>query len=152
MSEKIKDVYSFLIPILEHSLLLPNTTVAEIVPFMNVTLFDDALSSDKAHVGTVIWRNLDIPVLSLERVAGRQDLGEVRRSRIAIIYTLNGNEKVPYVAVMVQGIPRLVPVDENNSQMVDANPSDKGVKAWVDIDGKRAMIPDIDLLEDMMAG
>ncbi len=150
MTDTVKDVYSFLIPMIENSLLLPNATVAEIVPFMNVDLMEDAESSDDWQIGEIIWRNIKIPVVSLERVQGKKDLGELRRSRIAIVYTLNGNQEIPYIAIMVQGIPRLVPVDEDNSKMLDEN-LPKGVKAWADLEGRKALVPDLDLIETMLA-
>lgn len=150
MTDTVKDVYSFLIPMIENSLLLPNATVAEIVPFMNVDLMEDAESSDDWQIGEIIWRNIKIPVVSLERVQGQKDLGELRRSRIAIVYTLNGNQEIPYIAIMVQGIPRLVPVDEDNSKVLDEN-LPKGVKAWADLEGRKALVPDLDLIETMLA-
>ncbi len=149
MTDKVKDVYSFLIPMIENSLLLPNATVAEIVPFMNVDLAENAESSDDWQIGQIIWRNIKIPVVSLERIQGKKELGELRRSRIAIVYTLNGNQEVPYVAIMVQGIPRLVPVDEDNGKMLEEE-LPTGVKAWVDLDGRKALIPDLDLIENML--
>ena len=150
MTDTVKDVYSFLIPMIENSLLLPNATVAEIVPFMNVDLAENAEASDDWQIGQIIWRNIKIPVVSLERIQGKKDLGELRRSRIAIVYTLNSNQEVPYIAIMVQGIPRLIPVDENNSQMLDDD-LPKGVKAWADLDGRKALSPDLDLIENMVS-
>ncbi|HEY9030195.1 MAG TPA: chemotaxis protein CheW [Kangiella sp.] len=149
MTDTVKDVYSFLIPMIENSLLLPNATVAEIVPFMNVDLAKNAESSDDWQIGQIIWRNIKIPVVSLERIQGKKELGELRRSRIAIVYTLNGNQEVPYVAIMVQGIPRLVPVDEDNGKMLEED-LPTGVKAWVDLGGRKALIPDLDLIENML--
>lgn len=152
MTETVKDVYSFLVPILEDSLLLPNTVVAEIVPFMNVSLDDGVESSNDWNIGSVIWRNITIPVVAIERLQGKQDLGDIRRSRIAICYTLNGNEEVPFVALMVRGIPRLVAVDEDNSKFIDdaTKAAKKGIKAWVNVDGKKALIPDLDFIESKL--
>lgn len=149
MTETVKDVYSFLIPMLEDSLLLPNTVVAEIVPFMNVTLDEGIEDSSNWKIGNVVWRNISIPVISIERLQGKSDLGDVKRSRIAISYTLNGNEEMPFVAFMVRGIPRLVPIDDDNSEFVsDAiQGADEGVKAWVTINDKKALIPDLDYIE-----
>lgn len=149
MTDTAKDVYSFLIPMIENSLLLPNATVAEIVPFMNVDLIEDAESSDDWQIGEIVWRNIKIPVVSLERIRGKKELGELRRSRIAIVYTLNGSQEIPYVAIMVQGIPRLIPVDENNAKIVDDD-MPKGVKAWADLEGRKALVPDLDLIEQML--
>ncbi len=152
MSEKNKapsDVFSFLIPMQQDNLLMPSETVAEIVPFMNVTLFDNAESSDEWHIGNLAWRNMNIPVISLERVQGQQDIGDIRRSKIAVIYTLNGNQDIPYLAFTVQGIPRMTPVREENSEMLDATPAEDGVAAWIQVEGKKAMIPDMDVMEQM---
>lgn len=151
MTESVKDVYSFLIPMLEDHILIPNSIVAEIVPFMNVDLFSGIENNDSHHIGTVRWRNQQIPVVAIERVQGRQDIGDVRRSRIAILYTLNENDKVPYLAVMVQGIPRLVAVDEKNSIVIEPNPTEKGVKVWATVEGKKAQVPDLDQLEALFA-
>ena len=153
MSKTVKDVYSFLVPMLEDSLLLPNTVIAEIVPFMNVSLDEGVEDNDEWKVGTVVWRNISIPVVALERLQGKKDLGDIKRSRIAICYTLNGNEEVPFVAIMVRGIPRLIPVDSDNSEFISdsSQSSDDGVKAWVKVDGKRALIPDLDLIESKLS-
>lgn len=153
MTETVKDVYSFLVPMLEDSLLLPNTVVAEIVPFMNVTLDEDIEENDNWNVGSVIWRNITIPVIALERLQGKKDLGDVKRARIAICYTLNGNSDIPFVALMVRGIPRLIPVDDDNSSFdtETIQGRDDGVKAWVTVDGKKALIPDLDFIESKLS-
>lgn len=153
MSKTVKDVYSFLVPMLEDSLLLPNTVIAEIVPFMNVTLDEGVEESDEWKVGTVVWRNISIPVIAIERLQGKKDLGDIKRSRIAICYTLNGNEEIPFVAIMVRGIPRLIPVDSDNSEFVadEIQGTDDGVKAWVTVNGKKALIPDLDLIESKLS-
>lgn len=153
MSKTVKDVYSFLVPMLEDSLLLPNTVIAEIVPFMNVTLDVGVEENDEWKVGTVVWRNISIPVIALERLQGKKDLGDIKRSRIAICYTLNGNQEVPFVAIMVRGIPRLIPVDSDNSEYISdsSHSSGDGVKAWVKVEGKKALIPDLDLIESKLS-
>ncbi|NVJ67633.1 MAG: chemotaxis protein CheW [Gammaproteobacteria bacterium] len=148
-TQNTNEVFSFMIPMLQDNLLMPSETVAEIVPFMNVNLFENAENGDDWHIGNLAWRNMNIPVISLERVQGQQDLGDIRRSRIAVIYTLNGNQDLPYLAFTVQGIPRIIPVGSDNSEMLDAKPNDKGVAAWVTVAGKKAMVPDMDMMESM---
>lgn len=152
MKEKeVKDVYSFLIPMQKDHLLVPNTIVAEIVPFMNVTLFKDAETSAEWNIGNVVWRNQTIPVVALERIQGQQDLGDIRRARIAIVYTLQGNHEIPHVALLVRGVPRLVPVTDDNSKMLEETPSEDAITAWVEVDGKKAQIPNLQHLEQMVA-
>ncbi len=142
-----QEVFSFLIPMQQDNLLMPSESVAEIVPFMNVDMFESAEKGTDWHIGNLAWRNMNVPVISLERLQGTQDLGDVRRARIAVIYTLNANQEIPYLAFTVRGIPRIIPVDDNNSEMLDANPSEQGVAAWVSVASKKAMIPDMDAME-----
>lgn len=148
--QQTKEVFSFLIPMLEDNLLMPSETIAEIVPFMNVSLFDNAIDGSDWHIGDLNWRNMSIPVIAIERAHGTHDLGDIRRSRIAVIYTLNGNEEVPYLAFTVRGVPRLIPVDSNNSEMLENNPAEQGVAAWVKIADKKAMVLDMDTMEEMV--
>ena len=148
-TDKVSEVFSFMIPMLKDNLLMPTENVAEIVPFMNVSLFDSVADSDEWHIGNLAWRNMTIPVISIERVNGQRDLGEIRRSKIAVIYTLNGNQDIPYLAFTVQGIPRMIPIDSKNSEIIDHSPSDKGVAAWVKVEDKKALIPDMDAMEEL---
>lgn len=150
--QQAKEVFSFLIPMLEEHLLMPSETIAEIVPFMNVNLFDNAETGDDWHIGNLTWRNRTIPVISMERAHGKQDLGDVRRSRIAVISTLNGNADIPYLALTVQGIPRMIPVNSDNGKVTNAKPSEQAVAAWVTVSDKKAMVPDMDALEEMAKG
>lgn len=144
------EVFSFLIPMLgDNHLLMPTESIAEIVPFMNVSLFDNAETNKEWHIGNLAWRNRNIPVISLERIQGEEDIGDVRRSRIAVVNTLNANQEIPYLAFAVQGIPRMIPIDKDNSVLTKASGSDKGVAAWAKIDNKKALIPDMDALEAM---
>ncbi|WP_251358765.1 chemotaxis protein CheW [Kangiella sp. TOML190] len=147
--KKVSEVFSFLIPMQQDHLLMPNEAVAEIVPFMNVSLFSGVEENKEWHIGNLAWRNMTIPVISLERVHGQQDIGDIRRSRIAVIYTLNGNQEVPYLALTVRGIPRVIPIDENNSAMENAKPKEKGISAWVTVGEQKALIPDMDALEEL---
>jgi len=54
---------------------------------------------------------------------------------------------------MVRGIPRLVPVDKENSEFDTETilGNDDGIKAWVKVNGKRALIPDLDFIEQKLA-
>lgn len=151
MSENKKDseIFSFMIPMLKEHLLIPSETVAEVVPFMNVSLFEGIEHKTDWHIGTVAWRKQNIPVLSLERLLKHQELGDLKHSRVAIIHTLRSSDELPYIALLVQGIPRMVPVSNDNVEVIDDSASDLISKLWLKVGDNKAMVPDIDMLEQM---
>lgn len=148
-NKKDSEIFSFMIPMLKEHLLIPSETVAEVVPFMNVSLFDGIEQKTDWHIGTVAWRKQNIPVLSLERLLKHQDLGDLKHSRVAIIHTLRSSDELPYIALLVQGIPRMVPVRNDNVELIDDSASDLISKLWLKVGDNKAMVPDIDMLEQM---
>ena len=147
-----QEVYSLLLPIVDSNLVLPNTSVAEVMPFVNVESKSNANKPLPDWViGFVNWRGSRVPLLSIERINGIDDIGEVRRSRIAVVHTLNKNDKVPFIGILVQGIPRLVPATEDNCQeQPKSGKLTKGVKMHVQLEKRDAIVPDIDAIEKMI--
>ncbi|MBV1908338.1 MAG: chemotaxis protein CheW [Kangiellaceae bacterium] len=150
MSDENQEVYSLMIPTVNSNILLPNTNVAEVVPFSNVELFEDDSTRPNWYLGHLVWRGMDIPLVSIDLIKGETDAQANKRSRVAVTHTLNSNGELPYLAIVVQGIPRLSHVKHDNIQFVqDENLSD-AEKMRVEIDSVIATIPDLDKLEAMV--
>ncbi len=144
---KIAEVYSLMIPIIEQSILLPNVTVVEIVPFSDVELAED---KPKWFVGYIMWRNQKVPMVSLDVLKGAADSRANKRSRVALVRTLNSNAELPYLAIIVQGIPRLTHVTEPSITTVEDYELGPVEKLRVAIGAIQATIPDLDKLEAMI--
>ncbi|PHS16383.1 MAG: chemotaxis protein CheW [Kangiella sp.] len=144
------EVYSLMIPTINSHILLPNLSVAEIVPYSNVELFDE--SENKAHwfLGHLLWRGMHIPLISVDIIGGAKDPKANKRSRIAIVHTLNGNPDTPYLSIVVQGIPRLSHVTGINMRFVPSDDLAESEKMQVEVDSVLASIPDLDRLEEMV--
>lgn len=148
MSESVSDVYSLVLPTLTDGLLLPNVTVAEIVPFIDVARA--APGGKPWYLGELNWRGARIPMVSLEVINGEEtEVDPTRRSRVAVMYTLNGNRELPYIGILVQGIPRLAHVLEKEVHALD-EVTGPGTKLKVGFSGQKLVIPDIDELERMI--
>jgi chemosensory pili system protein ChpC len=63
----ISEVSSLLIPLHEKQLILPNVTVAEIIPYRMPKIISNHTSW---LLGQLEWRNIHIPVLSYEALSG----------------------------------------------------------------------------------
>jgi chemosensory pili system protein ChpC len=143
--KQFETVHSLLLPINKEILLLPNAAVAEVVAYSDPETINDAPSW---LLGMLNWRDRRIPLISFESISDGEPGTTHKNCRIAILNTLNGNNNVPYVAVLMQGLPSLQVVRPNSIQYTDkpATPR-QSIKAYVNLNGVAAIIPDIDDLE-----
>ena len=150
MATERKDVYSLMIPTVDSNILLPNSNVAEIVPFSNVELFSDNEDRPSWFLGHLLWRGKDVPLISIDVLQGETDAQANKRSRVAIAHTLNSNREVPYIAILVQGIPRLSHVTPENIEYLTDQELSEAEKMRVTVENVGASIPDLDKIEEMI--
>lgn len=130
LNQELKDkelpeqVSSLLITINNGSLLLPNVTVAEIVGLGQIEKVED---KPDWFIGMINWRDLNIPLISYEKLKEEEAPEINRSSRIAIINGVQGNKSLPFYGLLCQGIPRLSRVfphdisqDERCNNLTDA--------------------------------
>ncbi len=144
MNKRIADIHSLLLPVQQGQLLLPNSAVAEIVEYNAPTPMDDAPSW---WLGMVAWRGIEIPLLSYDAFVGGEPPAEQSRLRIAVLNTLNGNTELPFIGVVLQGIPRLLTAGSDNVVASAEGDSVDGIASKVLAGSDQAMIPDLDALE-----
>lgn len=147
---QLNEVYSLMIPTVLGNILLPNTSVAEILPFSNVELFEGQSDKPKWFLGHLLWRGKNIPLISVDVISGASDPEANKRSRVAVTHTLSANRDLPYIAIVVQGIPRLSHVTPENIKTVSDEDLPDSEKMRVTVDNVGAAIPDIDKLEEMI--
>lgn len=143
--QEYQAVHCLKIPLHEDSALLPNAAVAEVIAFNEPEQISDA---PEWLLGKMQWRDRKIPLISLEAASGG-DVIEKTGPRIAVLNTLNSNPKVPYIAILMQGIPSLMVVKPDTiiwDEDKQANKS-QSVSGYVTLDGDTSMVPDIDNLE-----
>ena len=150
MATQHQEVYSLMIPTVLGNILLPNSSVAEIVPFSNVELLDESAGKPNWFLGHLLWRGRDIPLISVDLISGADDPEANKRSRVAIAHTLNANKELPYIAIVVQGIPRLSHVTQDNIKLVETEDLPDSEKMRVTVENVSANIPDLDKLEEMI--
>lgn len=144
IENKAAEVASLLIPMHDGVLLLPNVSVAEIVPISRVIPQENA---PLWYLGNCSWREQTIPLLSYEALNGDPKVGVNSRSRIAVLNTTGINESLPFIAILTQGLPRLARVTEDEiTQRADSD--NKAFElmhiSWA---GEEAVIPDITAIE-----
>ena len=142
---KMEDVIHCLtIPLYDETALLPNAAIAEVIVYKETTPIDDA---PEWFLGYIEWREKRVPLISFEAMSGKEVQAPVKTSRIAVLNTINGNAQLPYVGVLSQGIPSLVVVPEHGLEDKADEDNRQAVGGFVDLNGMKAVIPDIDEIE-----
>lgn len=136
-----------LAPIAGRQLLLPNVTVAEVVPA-------DELSPPPAgaaswHQGFVTWRDQNVPVIAFEVMNGENTSREYQR--VVILSSITGSAQLPYYGIAVLGEPRLAKV--KIAQLEDLEGAAVGQVEFLQVRyaGELAVIPDLDAVEARIA-
>lgn len=142
--KKIQEVASLLIPLQGQSILLPNVTVAEIIPPAPVQPIEN---SPLWYLGNFQWRELTVPLLSLEALNGEATPGVHGRARFAVLNTTGLHNDLPFIAILTQGLPRLARVSEDEISVREDAENRRYDLMHVSWAGEYTLIPDVTAME-----
>jgi chemosensory pili system protein ChpC len=148
MSEQAlpREIRCVLVPVGTLRLLLPNATVAEVITLPTPEPVEGA---PDWLLGRIAWRGWRVPLLSFTRLAGAEEGDSELASRVAVLKALGGNPRLPFIAVVTQGFPRLTTL---NAELIipthDGSPLAPGVRAQVLVRDDVAVIPDLEGIEN----
>ncbi len=139
MTNLPEQIASLLIPMVGRPLLVPNVTVAEIVNWRNPEV---VTGMPRWVLGVVDWRGVNLPVLSIEAMndPGLEDIDCGER---LVVINAQGESKLPFYGLAVQGIPRLVRVFPDEIGEQETMSDDAVYDMLVMVSGERAIIPDL---------
>lgn len=134
---------TLMLPLSDRSLILPNVAVAELIDYQ---LRQPVMGAPDWHMGMIVWRDLQIPLVSFEAACGALPMvGE--RARIVVLNCLSDGP-LQFMAILIQGVPRSCKVDSQLSYVdVPLAPLEL---AAVQISDRIARIPDLDGLERLL--
>lgn len=139
-----EQIAGLLIPMVGRPMILPNVAIAEIVQWKRPTRKDNA--GPQWLLGKVEWRGLQIPLLSLE-LMNNIELDEAQYgSRIAVVNGV-GKTRLPFYAISIQGIPRLIRVYPEEITQEEKQPDKPAMAYQMAVSGERMMVPDLDYVE-----
>ncbi|MFN3587424.1 MAG: chemotaxis protein CheW [Moraxellaceae bacterium] len=136
-----------LAPITGRQLLLPNVTVADVLP--PAELAPPPVGAPEWLRGHVHWRDANVPVIAFEVVNGEAAPREYQR--IAILNGITGNAALTCYGVLVQAPPRTAKVKIAELEDLENAPVGPVEFLQVRYAGELAVIPDLDALEARLA-
>lgn len=109
------------LPLINMHLLVPNSAVAEIIGYTETIPAGDEVDW---LLGVINWRGVNVPVVAFEMMCETENqVVTSPRSRIAIVYNINGDKELPYYGILLQDIPRAYLAEEER-MMDDLLPGD----------------------------
>ncbi|MFK7887396.1 MAG: chemotaxis protein CheW [Gammaproteobacteria bacterium] len=145
-----QDIYSLLVPLSEHRLLVPRANIAEVTGHRECKSIDGA---PPWLLGTFAWEKEIIPLISFEGAMGHATPETNARTRIVLLRTLGDALKVPCFGVVTHGFPQLVRVNSMVVTRDESNewPAEGPVLCQLRMVNQTPLVPDIEYLEQQIA-
>lgn len=140
-----REIRCVLVPVGNLRLLLPNASVAEVI-----TQSPPESIPNAPHwlLGRIAWRGWRVPLVSFTQLVGAEEGDAGLSVRVAVLKALGGDPKLPFLAVLTQGFPRLTTL---NAELIipthDGSALPPGMRAQVLVRDDVAVIPDLEWIE-----
>ena len=137
-----------LLPLSEMQLVLPNTSIAEIISLLPI---EPIKKSAGWLLGMANWRGIQIPIISFEQANGVAAIEHSKKTRIAVLNSLGSDDNLSFYGVITQGIPKLLSLDKTSISTIKKPSSTLPIAVQqVEINGVAAVIPDQDQIEKLL--
>ncbi len=151
MSAKVEELYSLLVPLADGRLVVPRACIAEVVGFSQPQPVSRA---PQWLLGRMEWNGRQIALASFEGILGDAVPRTGPRSRVVVFRTLGDKLPSHFFGLLTQGFPQLVRVNpvvlapDNSREWPDDSP----VLCQVRMVNQRPLIPDLERVEELIAG
>jgi len=137
-----------LIPLKQHYLLLPNSTIAEVVPMPRLSPVDN-----KANfwVGQCEWHSLDLPVINLESLVENTDSDITDANKLCVLHGINSSADINVYALPCYGVPQLIQINESALKLAEDAQDSDFLHYQIQIGNKIAYIPYLDRIETTLS-
>ena len=144
-----REIRGLMIPVTGGRVLLPNATVAEVITYSIPEKIADA---PDWLLGRLSWRGWRLPLFSFSMLSGGAAKESYSNAKVAVLKALGGNAKMPFLAMLAQGFPRLTTITPDLLIPTgDESAHPTGVHAQVLVRDDQAVIPNMGQIEALVA-
>ena len=141
-------LHCMLIPTNREMLLLPTSVMAEVLEFQKP---DPMEGAPPWLLGQVEWEGRQVPVFSFSALINGTDVDEIPSgSKIIVLKSLSDSARVPYLGLLLGGLPRPVQVREGDLHQTGDDKKSLGVFSRISIEEEQAIVPDLDRLTHLV--
>jgi chemosensory pili system protein ChpC len=145
METQTEQMRGVLITLQGGKVLLPNTTVSEIISYVAPETVKD---KPEWYLGAIRWKGYRLPLVSLSALMGWPGSASSGTAKISILKALSGETKMPYYAILTLGFPRLVNVAAD--QLLDDNEHNSEYSHSAFLNDESVSVPDLDNVEKLI--
>lgn len=132
-----------LVPLKDKLLLIPNTTVVEVIHFPKAI---PAEHMPAYWVGYCSWRSQQLPIIDLDALLEHRAANTENVSHLCILKGINSPEELTLYALPCYAPPQLISIDTDTLSNVSESEHD-WLFGQIEVGNKTALIPNIDTLE-----
>ncbi len=150
MAERVAEIYSLLVPLVEGRLIIPRSCVAEVIGFQTPS---EMTGAPPWYIGVISWNGRHVPLVSFEGACGQNIPPASGRSRVVIFHCIGARMEAGFFGIVSQGFPQLVRVSsdvvrpDNSRVFSERSP----VICQIRMVNETPWVPDLERLEDMIA-
>ncbi|MBS1220472.1 MAG: cheW-like domain protein [Proteobacteria bacterium] len=149
--EASSNLRCLLIAVQGGQVILPNSLVAEVIPFATPLRIEAA---PQWVVGAMLWRNLTTPLISLGQLIFRVAPDTDLNSRIIILNTLGSDSQLPHFGLLGTSAPRPVNLQRSeislDPDVAETDPREPGILSRARYQDQPVLIPDLDAIEAVL--
>jgi len=148
--ERISEIYSLLIPLLDVRLIMPRSCVAEVVGYQTPSEMPGA---PPWYLGMFAWGSRQIPLVSFEGTCGQTIPPLTGRTRVVVLFALGSQVEGGYYGMVSQGFPQLVRVSADilRPDPTKTFPERTPIISQVRMINEAPWIPDLERIEEMIS-
>lgn len=143
----VKELACVMIPLADTHLLLPNVTIAEILPWRRIKPLADG---PKWCLGLLGWRGETVPVIQFEALNGGEFLGGTRSRCLLIMNRARRSTGRAFYGLASSGLPRIVHLSDDDLQNRSVRLGPAEVAA-LHVGTETAVVPNLSFIEEQLA-
>ena len=138
------EIRGVMIPVSGGRVLLPNASVAEVITLTTPETIGDA---PPWLLGRIPWRGWRLPLIAYAVLIGQVETEGSLHARVAVLKAPGAHPRMPYLALLTQGFPRLVTLTPDVLMPAGDDGHHFGVRSEVLVRDEPAHIPDLQAIE-----
>lgn len=133
-----------LIPLKQHYLLLPNSTIAEVIPMPRLNPITD---KPNFWVGQCEWHSRILDVINLESLVENTDSDISDANKLCVVHGINDSADIGVYALPCYGVPQLIHLNESALRPAENRQESDYLHYQIQVGNKVAYIPNLDSIE-----
>ena len=137
-------IHCMLIPLQKHYLLLPNSTITEVIPKATI---NSSSTKTTPWLEWVDWQQKSLAVVDLETLLAQDVETVYPANKLCIIEGINAEADIGFYAIPCTGSPQLITLNASALKMTHDQNASEFLYCQIKIGNKVAFIPHLDNLE-----